>query len=102
MNPGHLAPSRVEADTFQGRVEAPFLPPVGQALTQWRAMPFGISGGQASYLHIPPGDEALAFCVTGLKEFLCLAQHGQLSWRKLPGLLMLQVVQETQADPPLF
>lgn len=36
-------------------------------------MPFGIPGGQASYLHVPSGDEALAFCVTGLKEFPCLA-----------------------------
>lgn len=36
-------------------------------------MLFDTPGGQASYLHVLSGDEALAFCVTGLKEFPCLA-----------------------------
>lgn len=51
-------------------------------------MPFGILGGEASYLHVPPGDEALAFCVTGLKEFPCLVPHGQLQGTQaVPALL---------------
>lgn len=52
-----------------------------------------------SYLHIPPGDEALALGITGLEELLCLPQHGQLCWCQLLGPLTRQVVQGARAGP---
>lgn len=37
------------------------------------------------YLHVSPGNEALALHITGLEEFLCLSQHSQLAGYLLLG-----------------
>lgn len=59
--------------------------------------PGGLASLGPSYLHVPSGDEALAFGITGLEELLRLPQHGQLAWRLLLALPPLQVIQRAPA-----
>lgn len=67
--------------------------------TSGQAGPKPGEGEQVAYLHVAPGDEALAPSVAGLEELLCLPQHGQLCWGQLLGLLPWQVIQGAWRKP---